>query len=107
MFGAGLPIADAVSVAVAAQLVTAPLIAAISGRFSLVAVLANLVVAPVVAPVTVLGTAAAALCVVAPGVAGLLIRLPVPKCGGCCGWPMSQRVCLWQSCRCRQEWPDS
>lgn len=73
------PIADAVSVAVAAQLVTAPLIAAISGRFSVVAVLANLVVAPVIAPVTVLGTAAAALCVVAPGVAGLLIRFTGPE----------------------------
>ncbi len=36
------PLADAVAVAGAAQVVTAPLVAAISGRFSLVAVLANL-----------------------------------------------------------------
>lgn len=73
------PIADAVCVAVTAQLVTAPLVAAISGQFSLVAVLANLVVAPVVAPVTMLGTAAAALCVMAPDIAGFLIRFTGPE----------------------------
>ena len=39
------PLADAVSVAVAAQLVTAPLVAGISGTFSVVAVVANLAVA--------------------------------------------------------------
>lgn len=73
------PIADAVSVAVAAQLVTAPLIAAVSGRFSVVSVFANLLAAPVIAPVTVLGTAAAALCPLAPGVAGFLIRFTGPE----------------------------
>ncbi|WP_172830555.1 ComEC/Rec2 family competence protein, partial [Mycobacterium asiaticum] len=51
------PLADAVAVAGAAQLVTAPLVAAISGRFSLVAVAANLAVAPVIAAITVLGSA--------------------------------------------------
>ena len=55
------PLADAVSVAVAAQLVTAPLIAGMSGTFSLVSVAANLAVAVVVPPITVIGTAAAAL----------------------------------------------
>ena len=55
------PLADAVSVAVAAQLVTAPLVAGISGTFSVVAVAANLAVAAVIAPITVIGTAAAAL----------------------------------------------
>ena len=39
------PLADAVSVSAAAQLVTAPLIAGISGRFSLVAMAANLAAA--------------------------------------------------------------
>lgn len=73
------PIADAVSVALAAQLVTAPLIAAVSGRFSVVSVFANLVAAPVIAPVTVLGTAAAGLCLPAPGVAGFLIRFTGPE----------------------------
>ena len=55
------PLADAVSVAVAAQLVTAPLVAGISGPFSVVSVAANLAVAAVIAPITVIGTAAAAL----------------------------------------------
>ena len=73
------PPADAVCVAVAAQLVTAPLIAAISGRFSVVSVLANLLVAVVIPPITVLGTAAAALCPMLPWVAGLLIRFTGPE----------------------------
>lgn len=74
-----VPLADAVAIALAAQLVTAPLVAAISGRFSLVAVIANLAVAVVIPPITVLGTAAAALCPLwAPG-AGLLIRFTGPE----------------------------
>jgi len=73
------PLADAVSVAVAAQLVTAPLVAAISGRFSVVAVAANLAVASVIAPITVIGTAAAALSVLWPGGAELLIRFTGPE----------------------------
>jgi len=73
------PVADAVSVAAAAQLVTAPLIAAISGSVSVVAMGANLVVAPVIPPITVLGTAAAALAVCWPGAAVLLIRFTGPE----------------------------
>jgi competence protein ComEC len=73
------PLADAVSVAVAAQLVTAPLVAAISGTFSVVAALANLAVAAVVAPITVIGTAAAALAVMWPAGSGLLIRFTGPE----------------------------
>ena len=73
------PLAAAVCVALAAQLVTAPLIAAISGRFSAVAVAANLLVAPVIAPITVLGTLAAALAPMLPGAAGLLIRFTGPE----------------------------
>ncbi len=73
------PLAAALCVAVAAQLVTAPLIAAITGRFSVVSVLANLVVSVVIAPITVLGTAAAALCPLWPGAAGLLIRFTGPE----------------------------
>ena len=64
------PMADAVSVAVAAQLVTAPLVAAISGTFSVVAVAANLAAAAVITPITVIGTAAAALSVLWPAAAG-------------------------------------
>jgi competence protein ComEC len=73
------PLADAVCIAVAAQLVTAPLIAAISGQLSVVAVIANLVVAPVIPPITVLGTAAAALCNFWPAAADLLIRFTGPE----------------------------
>lgn len=73
------PLADAVSVAVAAQLVTAPLVAGISGSVSLVAVAANLAVAPVIPPITVIGTAAAALCPVWPAGAELLIRFTGPE----------------------------
>ncbi len=77
--GCPKPLADAMAVAWAAQLVTAPLVAAISGRFSVVAVLANLAAAVVVAPITVLGTAAAALAAIWPGAAALLIRFTGPE----------------------------
>ena len=50
--GARVPVglAEAVAVAAAAHLVTAPVIAAISGRVSLVAIPANVLAEPVVAP---------------------------------------------------------
>lgn len=73
------PLADALCVAAAAQLVTAPLIAAVSGQLSLVGLAANLAVTPVIPPITMLGTAAAALSVPLPAVAALLIRLTGPE----------------------------
>ena len=73
------PVAAAVSVAVVAQLVTAPLVAGISGTVSLVAVAANLAVAWVIPPITVLGTAAAVCSTVWPGAAQLLIRFTGPE----------------------------
>jgi competence protein ComEC len=81
LVGAGWPkpLAHALCVAVAAHLVTAPLVAAISGRFSVVAVLANLAVALVIPPITVLGTAAATVVVLWPGAADLLIRFTGPE----------------------------
>jgi competence protein ComEC len=81
LVAAGWPkwLADAVCVACAAQLVTAPLIAGISGRVSLVGAAANLAVALLVAPITVLGTAAAAVCLLWPAGAGLLIRFTGPE----------------------------
>jgi competence protein ComEC len=81
LVAAGWPkwLADAVCVACAAQLVTAPLIAGISGRLSLVAAVANLAVAALVAPITVLGTAAAAVCLLWPTGAQLLIRFTGPE----------------------------
>lgn len=73
------PLADAVSVAAAAQLVTAPLVAGISGAVSVVSVVANLAVAAVIPPITVVGTAAAALCPLWPSGAQLLIRFTGPE----------------------------
>jgi competence protein ComEC len=73
------PLADALAVAAAAQVVTAPLVAAISGRFSLVAVVANLAVVAVIAPITVLGSTAAVLVVPWPAGAQLLIRFTGPE----------------------------
>lgn len=73
------PLADACCVALAAQLVTAPLVAAISGRFSAVSMVANLAVGLVIPPITVLGTAAAALVAVWPAATGLLIRFTGPQ----------------------------
>lgn len=72
------PLADGLCVAVAAQLVTAPLVAGIAGTVSVVAVLANLAVAAVIPPITVIGTAAAALCTLWPAAAQLLIRFTGP-----------------------------
>lgn len=77
--GCPKPLAAAVSIALAAQLVTAPLIAGISGRFSVFAVLANLLVAAVIPPITVIGTAAAALSAFSPTAAGMLIRFTGPE----------------------------
>ena len=73
------PLADAVCVACAAQLVTAPLIAGISGRLSVVSAAANLAVAALIAPITVLGSAAAALCLLWQAGAQLLIRFTGPE----------------------------
>ena len=61
------PLADALAVSAAAGLVTAPLVAALSGVVSTVSLPANLLAAPAVAPATVLGLAAALLSPVAPG----------------------------------------
>jgi competence protein ComEC len=73
------PLAAAVSVAAAAQLVTAPLVAGISGRFSVLSVAANLAVAAVIPPITVIGTAAAVLAAWWPAGAGFLIRFTGPE----------------------------
>lgn len=82
------PLAAALSVAWAANLVTAPLIAGISGRLSLVSTIANLAVAVLVAPITVLGSAAAVLCGCWPAGAQFLIRFTGPE--------------LWWVCRVAQ-----
>jgi competence protein ComEC len=72
------PLAAGVSVAAAAQLVTAPLVAGMSGTFSMVAVLANLAVAVVIPPITVIGTGAAVLTVPWAAAGELMIRFTGP-----------------------------
>ncbi|HEY2763795.1 MAG TPA: DNA internalization-related competence protein ComEC/Rec2 [Pseudonocardiaceae bacterium] len=71
-------VAEALAVSAAAHVVTAPVVAGLSGQVSLVAVLANLLAAPAVAPATVLGVLAAVLGVLHPGVAIVLVHLAGP-----------------------------
>ncbi|GAA1461940.1 ComEC/Rec2 family competence protein [Williamsia maris] len=78
---AGIPrgVADLLAIALAAQIVTAPLIAMIAGTVNVVGVAANLAVALAVAPITVLGTVAAAIVGLSPRVGELLIRFCEPE----------------------------
>jgi competence protein ComEC len=70
--GVPRPLAEALAVPLAAQLVCGPVIVLLSGRLSLVAVPANLLVAPAVAPATVLGVLATAAGPLDGGLARLL-----------------------------------
>ncbi|WP_243789462.1 ComEC/Rec2 family competence protein [Saccharopolyspora gloriosae] len=81
MHARGVPIgiAEALAVPAAAHLVTAPLVAAISGEVSLVAVVANLLAGPLVAPATVLGVAATVLVPIFTPVAAALVWLAGPE----------------------------
>ncbi len=72
-------VAEALAVAVAAQLVTTPIVVAFSGQISLIAIVANLAVTAVVAPITVLGTLAAVVTPVCPPIAILLVRFTAPE----------------------------
>ncbi|TFV47838.1 ComEC/Rec2 family competence protein [Blastococcus sp. TF02A-35] len=72
--------ADAVAVSAAAGLVTAPLVAGLSGTVSLVSLPANLLAAPAVAPATVLGLLAAVAAVAVPALGDVLVWLA--------GWPV-------------------
>ncbi|MEV4733220.1 DNA internalization-related competence protein ComEC/Rec2 [Saccharopolyspora sp. NPDC049426] len=77
----GVPVglAEAIAVPVAAHVVTAPLIAAISGGVSLVAVPANLLAAPVIAPATVFGVLATVLAPVSTWAAAVGVVLAGPE----------------------------
>ncbi|OYO14907.1 competence protein ComEC [Enemella evansiae] len=63
------PLAEAITVPLAAQLATQPLVTAISGQVSMVGLLANALAGPFVGPATVLGFATAGLSVPLPTVA--------------------------------------
>jgi competence protein ComEC len=80
------PLADALAVSAAAGLVTAPLVAALSGVVSVVSLPANLLAAPAVAPATVLGLLAALAAPLVPGAADLLVWLA--------GWPVRWLVAV-------------
>ncbi|MFI0463874.1 ComEC/Rec2 family competence protein [Saccharopolyspora sp. 5N102] len=77
----GVPIglAEAIAVPLAAHVVTAPLIAALSGEVSLVAVPANMLAGPVVAPATVFGVLATVVAPVSAWSAGVFGRLAAPE----------------------------
>jgi len=75
-------IAESAAVAAAAHVVTAPVIAALSGRVSIVAIPANMLAEPVVAIVTVLGFCAAVTAPVSLGLGAFFAELA--------GWP-----CRW------------
>ena len=75
-------LAEALAVAAAAHLATAPIIAGLGGRISLVAIPANVLAEPVVATVTILGLLAALASVLWLPLAVLLAQLA--------GWP-----CRW------------
>ncbi len=79
----GLPgwVAEALAVPTAAFLVTAPLVAGLSGQLSLVTVVANLLAVPAVAPATVLGVLAAVLSSLGPPVAQLCAWAAGPAVG--------------------------
>lgn len=72
-------LAEALAVPAAAHVVTAPVVAGMSGQVSLIAVVANVVVAPVIAPATVLGVLAAVVMPVWPWAAELCVRLAGPE----------------------------
>ncbi|MEO8889538.1 MAG: ComEC/Rec2 family competence protein [Jatrophihabitantaceae bacterium] len=74
-----LGLAELIAVAAAAHVVTAPVIAAISGRVSLVAIPANVLAEPVVAAATVLGFLAALLAPLSLGLGASVAWLA--------GWP--------------------
>lgn len=75
----------ALAVAIAADVVTMPIIAVMAGRVSLVAVLANVLAAPAVAPVTLLGLIAVILTLLPGGLEILPLRLVEP-----CTWWIHQ-----------------
>ncbi|QCQ91652.1 ComEC/Rec2 family competence protein [Rhodococcus sp. SGAir0479] len=71
-------LAEMCAVAVAAFVVTAPLVAAMSGTVSVVSIAANILVAPAVAPITVVGAVVAVLAVVWLPAAALVVRVAGP-----------------------------
>jgi competence protein ComEC len=72
-------LAEALAVALAAAVVTTPVVMLLSGQISLIAIVANLAVTAVVAPITVLGTSAAVVALFCPPAAMVLVRFTGPE----------------------------
>ena len=71
-------LARALSIALAAHLVTLPLVAAMSHQVSIVAVIANILAAPVVAPITILGFLAVLFSLLSTDLAGVVLSVIAP-----------------------------
>ena len=71
-------LAEMCAVAIAAFVVTAPLVAAMSGTVSVVSIVANILVDPVVAPITVVGAVTAVVAVLWLPAAALIVRTAGP-----------------------------
>ncbi|WP_231938628.1 ComEC/Rec2 family competence protein [Arthrobacter sp. B6] len=78
-------VAAAFAVPLSAQLLCGPVIVLLQPQFSTYSLMANVVAAPLVAPVTLLGTAAVPLTVLAPWAATVLIAVAGTFCGGVAG----------------------
>ncbi|WP_307851684.1 ComEC/Rec2 family competence protein [Williamsia sp. CHRR-6] len=72
-------LAEMLSVAVAAQVVTAPVVAMVTGTYSVVGVVANLVVAPAVVGITLLGTVGALVDPLSATVSQIVLRFTEPS----------------------------
>lgn len=68
-------LADAISPPLAAVLMCAPVLIALTGYVGLMTVISNLLVAPVVAPITIIGFIAALLSPIAPSISSVLLWL--------------------------------
>ncbi|MFB8371780.1 ComEC/Rec2 family competence protein [Pseudarthrobacter sp. NPDC055928] len=77
--------AAAFAVPLSAQLLCGPVIVLLQPQFSTYSLVANIAAAPLVAPVTLLGTAAVPLTVLAPWAATVLIAVAGVFCGGVAG----------------------
>ena len=78
-------ITAAVAVTLAAQIATAPLLAAMTGRLPVAGVIANLLAAPLVAPITIGGLAIMLLAPIHPGAAGA-VGVAVAPLGDLLAW---------------------
>ena len=93
----GKSLAAAISVPIAAVVMCAPILVALSGYLGLMTVIANLLAAPMVAPITIVGFSAALISPISPALTHILlslIHLPAAWISGVAGWAASFPVLL-------------